>query len=222
MTALLLVVALQGPVLDHATLVVRQGTAETAREDFRLAAGRPGTGAAGGWTLTTTVRYDGQRPVVVLAPILEIDRDSSVVAMQYDVADPREPMRILGQAGRGRFTVRFLTRHTERAREFPAGSRTVVLDDSVYAPYLLAAWHARAAAVTLRAVVPRALRQETLVVQALGPASTTLNHETVTLTHVTVQGGPNQTVHVWLDPRGRLMKVEIPSRQVTVERIPEG
>src|SRR5205823_4651455 len=71
------------------------------------------------WTLATTIRYDRSRPVVVLDPILELGPDSSPVSLEYTVADPREPMRILGQLTRGRLVVRLLGRRTERAREFP-------------------------------------------------------------------------------------------------------
>lgn len=221
MTPLLLVVALQGAMLDAGTLIVHYDTAEVARERFALHAGRAGTGTAG-WTLATSIRYHRARPALVLAPILEIDRDSVVVALQYDVSDPHEPMRILGEAGRGRFTVRFLARHAERAREFPADARTVVLDDSVYALYLLAAWRADATPHSLSVVVPRALRREDLTVQAHGEASTLIHRSAVRLQHVTLRGGPNQIVHIWLDAEGRLMKIEIPSRRVTVERVPEG
>src|SRR5207237_1222649 len=79
------------------------------------------TGAGGTrWTIATTIRYDRTRPVVVLDPIVELGADSNPVSLEYTVADPREPLRILGQLTRGRFVVRLLGRRTERAREFPA------------------------------------------------------------------------------------------------------
>jgi len=73
--------------------------------------------------------------VVVLDPIVELGPDSSPVSLEYTVADPREPLRILGQLTRGRFVVRLLGRRTERAREFPAPPPTAVVDDSVFALY---------------------------------------------------------------------------------------
>ncbi len=119
MSALLLVLAaLQAP-LDEGTLLVRQDTAEIGREAFRLSAAR-----GPGWTLASTVRYDRNRPIVVLNPILEIGADSLPATLEFSVADPRDPLRILGQLARGRFTVRLLGRRTERAREFPASGRS--------------------------------------------------------------------------------------------------
>lgn len=206
-----------GAPLDEGVLVIRQDTLEVARESFRLSQGRLARGGTG-WTLATTIRYDRARPVVVLAPILEMTSDSMPATLQYDVADPRQPSRILGELGRGRFTVRLVSRATEKAREFPAGARTLVLDDSVFALYLFAAWRASADSSAVTAIIPKGLRRDVLQVRDLGVTATTLNRDPATLRHVTVAGGPNEMVHLWLDTSGRLMKVEIPSRRVTAER----
>ena len=221
MTPWLLALALLQTPVDEGTFVVRQDTVEVARESFRLNYGRLARGGVG-WTLATTIRYDRTRPVVVLAPILDVTADTLPATLQYDVADPRQPMRILGELGRGRFTVRFLARSTERAREFPAGGRPVVLDDSVFALYLFAAWRAAAEPGQLTAIVPRALRREAVEIQDHGPAPTTVNRAPASLRHITLTGGPNLVVHLWLDAAGRLMKVEIPSRRLSVERAPGG
>ena len=217
--ALLVLFALQAPV-DEATLVVHEDTAEVARESFRLAQGRGGGEGSPAWTLATAIRYERKRPMLVLAPMLDITSDSQPASLEYDVASAIAPSRILGQLTRGKFTVRTLGRSTERAREVPVSGRILVLDDSVYALYLLAAWAARPQPVTLTAVVPRAGRRDTLTIEDRGRESTTLRYSTVTLRHVVVTGGPNGQVDVWLDDAGRLVKVEIPSRRVRVERQP--
>jgi hypothetical protein len=217
---LLLLAALQTP-LDEGTFVVREDSVEVARESFRLNHGRLTRGGIG-WTLASTIRYDRSRPVVVLAPILDVTTDTLPATLQYDVADPRQPVRILGQLGRGRFTVRFVARATESAREFPTGGRPVVLDDSVFALYLFAAWRAARQPGQLTAIVPRGLRRDAIEIQDQGLAATTLNQSPVTLRHITVTGGPNLVVHLWLDTNGRLRKVEIPSRRLSAERIPGG
>jgi len=218
-TALLLaLLALQTPV-DEGTLVVREDTAEIAREGFRLTALRTTAGAAR-WTLATTVRYNRSRPVIVLDPIVELGVDSNPTSLEYNVADPRDPLRILGQLGRGRFAVRILGRRTERARELPAPTPAAVLDDSVFALYLPAAWQARSQPVTVTGLFPRAGRRDVLTVQDLGTQATTLNRDPASLRHITVSGGENRLVHVWLGADGRLAKVEIPSRRLVVERAP--
>jgi hypothetical protein len=218
-TGLLLLSLLQaaGSPIDEGVFVVRVDTQEVARESFRLSHGRLSRGETG-WILATTIRYDRARPVIVLAPILEVNGDTMPVTLQYDVADPRQPSRILGELGRGRFTVRLVARATERAREFSTGDKAVVLDDSVFALYMFAAWRAAAGPTPLTAIFPRALRRDLVQVQDRGQASTSLNRDPARLRHITVDGGP-ETVHLWLDDNGRLMKVEIPSRHLNVERL---
>jgi hypothetical protein len=219
MTVLLLaLLAFQAP-LDEGTLMVREDTVEIAREGFRLNALRTAAGVTR-WTLATTIRYDRTRPVVVLDPIVELGPDSNPASLEYNVADPRNPLRILGQLTRGRFAVRVLGRRTERARELLAPSPAAVLDDSVFALYLPVAWQARAQAVTVTGLFPRAGRRDVLTVQDLGTEPTTLNRDPASLRHITVSGGENRLVHVWLGSDGRIAKVEIPSRRVVVERAP--
>jgi hypothetical protein len=218
-TALWLALAVlqgQGPV-DEGTLLVRQDTVEIAREAFRLT---PARATPGGWTLATTVRYDRGRPVIVLDPIVELGPDSVGTTLEYTVADPREPMRILGQFTRGRFVVRMLGRRTERAREYPTPPPAAVLDDSVFALYLPVAWLGRPQPVQVTAVFPRAGRRELLAVQDLGIGPTTLDRDPAELRHFTVTGGENRLVHIWLGAEGRLAKVEIPSRGLVATRRP--
>ena len=222
MTAYLFALALfqagAGTTMDEGVLVVRVDTLEVARESFRLSHGRLSRGEPG-WTLTTTIRYDRARPVVVLAPILEVNSDTMPATLQYDVADPRQPSRILGELGRGRFTVRLVARATERAREFPTGQRAVVLDDSVFAPYVFAAWRASSDPALLTAIFPRGLRRQAVQIRDLGLASTTLNRDPARLRHITVGVEGQDTVSLWVDEAGRLMKVEIPSRHLSAERL---
>ena len=215
---LLAALALQKPH-DQGTLIVREDTAVIARESFRLS--EVGIGLSGrGWALASTTRYDRVRPIVTLAPILELASDSQPLSLEFDVADPRAPLRLLGQSARGRFTVRLLGPRTERARESLLGAHTVVLDDSVYAPYTFVAWQGRSEPVAVTALVPRAGRRETLLVQDRGLAATTLNGDRVMLRHISVAGGANELVHVWVGSRGELLKVEIPSRHLRIERQP--
>lgn len=219
MTSLVIALSacLQGAA-DEGTLLVRDDTAEIAREAFRISSARVGPGSPG-WKLAATVRYDRSRPVIVLNPIVELGIDSLPVSLEFNVADPREPLRILGQLVRGRFVVRLLGQRTERAREFPATPPVVLLDDSVFALYLPVAWQATGS-VLVTAIFPRAGRREVLTVQDLGPQPTTLNRDPASLRHVTVSGGANRLVHLWLGAEGKLLKVEIPSRRLSAERAP--
>ena len=205
--------------VDEGVLVVRMDTLEVGRESFVLSRGRLSRGGEG-WALATTIRYDRARPVIVLSPILEVGSDTMPATLQYDIANPRQPARILGELGRGRFTIRLVARDTERAREFPTGRRTAILDDSVFALYLFVAWQAVTDPSPVTAIFPRSLRRETVHVRDQGLASTTLHRggDAARLRHITVTGG-SESVDLWLDAAGRLMKVEIPARRLSAERL---
>ncbi len=221
MIPLLLLCALtQGP-RDEGVLVIRVDTLDVARETYSFGPTRL-SGGGPGWILAATARYDRARPVVVLSPTLEIAEDSLPVTLQFDVANPREPLRVLGQLGRGRFTVRTLAKSVERAREFPLRAPALVLDDSVFALYQLAAWFGRPEPVTLTAIVARAGRRETLTLIDSGTVVAVLRGRTVSLRRMLLIGGVNDVVHLWLDEHGRLVRVAIPSRHLVAEREPSG
>src|SRR3989449_3821777 len=202
MSACLLALALLqvgvGTPVDEGVLVVRVDTLEVARESFRLTHGRLSRGDAG-WTLATTIRYDRARPVIVLAPILEVNSDTMPATLQYDVADPRQPSRILGEVGRGRFTVRLVARATERAREFPTGQRAVVLDDSVFALYVFAGWRAASEPSALTAIYPPGLPRDVVPIQDLRLASAALKPGPAPLRHLTPGGQGPGAGQIWPD-----------------------
>jgi len=86
---------------------------------------------------------------------------------------------------------------------------------------VFAAWAARPGrVVTTTALLPRGERRETLSVEDVGVVATTLNRDPASLHHVVVSGGAAQRVDVWLDTTGRLMKVDVPSRELRIERVP--
>lgn len=219
MTPVFLVMLLFSQVpVDEGTLVIHEDTVEMAHETFRIAAVRY-SASESGWRISARTRYDRLRPVVVLSPTLDIDSDSEPLSLNFEVANPRDPMRIRGERTRGRLTMRYLAPRAERAREFPVIQPMVILDDSVFAFYAAAAWRAGPRPVDVAVVVPRAGRREVVTVEDLGTAPTTVNGVAVTLRHVRLTGGANQIVHIWLE-NGRLTRIEIPSRHLRVERLP--
>src|SRR2546429_2974731 len=113
-----------------------------------------------------------------------------------------------------------LARRPGRARESPPPPPAAVLDDSVFALYLPVAWLGRTRAAQVTAVFPRAGRRELLAVQDLGIEPTTLNRDPADLRHITVTGGENRLVHVWLGAEGRPANGEISPRGLVAARPP--
>ena len=217
--ALLLQAPAAGGVIDQGTLVIRADTQEVGRETFRVLERHVGDSTSG-WLFDASARWTGQAQPAVYAPVIEIGRDSMTQALSFIVTSGPSQVRISGQPSRSRFTLRYVSPGVERARELPADRALVVIDDSVFTPYLLLAWRARAAPESLTAVFPRSAMRARVAIQDLGDESTTLNRDQATLRHVLISGGPAGTVHLWLGSGGRLMKVELPERKLTAERLP--
>jgi hypothetical protein len=216
---LVLLAALAGQTpVDDGVLVIRRDTLNVARETFHVVAGRPGAGTAG-WTLSASVRYELARPAATFAPILELGADTEPRALQYDIGGAQGPSRILGQSGRRRFTLRYLSHAREAARELPAGERTVIVDDSVLSFYVVAAWRATPAGTALTALYPRDGRRELRTARDLGTGSIIVRGSPAMLRHVVVEGGAAGRVDVWTTADGHLERIEIPSAGIVAERL---
>jgi hypothetical protein len=207
-----------GIPLDEATLVIRADTQEVARETFRLLS-RHVTDSTSGWSLASRVRWAGSPPIT-LSPAFTIAPDTSPETLEYDVAANGASQRITGHPGPGRYTLRYVAPGVERAREVARSGTTVIVDDSVFAPFLVAGWMAAATPRTITAIYARTGRRATFTITDLGMETTTLNRDPATLHHVVIAGGADGSIDVWLSPEGRLMKVEIPARSLRAERSP--
>jgi hypothetical protein len=208
-----------GGVVDQGVLVIRNDTQEVGRETFRLLERHTGDSTSG-WLLDASARWVTAGRPAVYAVVLEVGRDSTILALSFAFSGGTAPLRITGQPGRSRFTLRYVSPGMERARELSADSQSVVLDDSVFTPYLFAAWRAGASPQTLTAVYPRGAIRATLQAQDLGSQATTLNRDPTTLRHILVTGGRDGPVHLWLGTGNQLMKVELPNRKLVAERLP--
>jgi len=219
--ALLLALVVTQTPLDAGTFVIRQDTVEIGRETFQLSSIPFGASEAG-CRITAEARYSGGHGALLLEPTVDIGPDTEPLSVSYEIARAREPLRIRGQRSRGRFTMRYLSPHSERAREYPMSGPTVILDDSVFSLYIFAGWRVGlpGRGLDVGIIVPRADRREMATVEELAPGPTSLNGGTAALRHVRLTGGANQVVHLWFDRRGLLQKVEIPSRHLVVERVP--
>ena len=210
--------AAQG-IIDQGTLVIRADTQEVGRETFRVLERRVGDSTSG-WLLDASARWPGTGRPAVYAPVIEIGRDSLTQAVSFDVGGGPAPLRISGVPGRNRFTLRYLSPGVERARELPGDPRLVVIDDSVFTPWLVVAWRARSRPESLTVVYPRSAQRARVVVQDMGSEATTLNRDEATLRHVVITGGRSGVVHLWLGSAGRLMKIAIPDSHLVAERLP--
>lgn len=124
-----------------------------------------------------------------------------------------DPLRVAVTTGQRRITVRVASRAGEAAREYPGGAQAVVADERVLSLYALLA-QVDPGPVTVYGPPPGGRRTGTL--EDGGTESPVGGGPP--LRRLTLRSGED-IARVWLDDGGRLMRVEIPSRKLTAERV---
>jgi hypothetical protein len=197
-------------VLDKGTLVIWSGGAIIGKEEFVVrgvrASGEPG------WSVLSEVYYPAGRSHRNLAALLELAADSQPTSLRVDLPDPQSG-HVYAEVGAGRVTIRTTQDAHESARQYPASGRVWLVDDSVFAV------HAMAPAGTPGPVLLLAPRNGTRdsanwVDRGIGP--TEVNGHELSLRHIIVSGLVTQDL--WYDQQGHLIKVEEPTRGLTVVR----
>jgi hypothetical protein len=139
-------------------------------------------------------------------------RDGEVVtSFVATTSGSTEPMRVAASVGQRRLTVRVAVGDREAAREYPGGPATLVADERVLSLFALAAG-IPPGAVTVYGPPPNGRRPGNIERGSAalpgGGASR----------HVILRSGED-VVNIWYDGEGRLLRVEIPSRRLSGERV---
>ncbi len=134
-----------------------------------------------------------------------------VTSFVATTSGPTDPMRVAVSVGPRRLTLRVAVGDREAAREHPGGPATLVADERILSLYALAAGLAPGA-VTVYGPPPNGRRpgmiEQGSATLPAGGASR----------HVILRSGED-VVNIWYDRDGRLLRVEIPSRRLSGERV---
>jgi hypothetical protein len=196
--------------VDEGSFTITRNGQAAGREDFRIRS----TPAAGGaeFVASATVSLGDRR----LSPDLRADGRGSLIAYRLETragGDTEE--RLTGQVGRGRFSAQLKTPRGESTREYVVSNGALVLDDDVYHQYYFLAIGGRSGAVPV--VIPRRNVQVTMQIQRQGTETVSAGGQDVDATHLLVSE-PGGERHVWVDGRGRVLKVTVPARGIVVVR----
>lgn len=203
----------QGRILDQGVLRVVVGGTEIAREEFTVTVGSAVAGGAG-LRITATAFYPPRRTKITISPFVELGPDSMPRLVQFEATNG-DHERILAQIGPRRLTIRRISSRGESAHEYPGAPRTMIVDDSVFALYAVPPGTASG---TVRLVSPRRDVRADYDLTNRGVEETVVAGERMKLLHLVLTRGADVR-HLWYDASGRLMKVEIPSRQLYAERV---
>lgn len=203
--------------LDEGRFVVFRNGERVGTESFWIR--RAGSGADARVIAKGEVALDlpGGRRQIALA--LEA-RGPGPTLSAYEAkvsGDRRE--EIAGRIAARRFSARMVTDQGEQIREFPAGPETFILDQSVAHQYFFIGRLYERAPLTLHIIVPREERHQRARLSVVGVEPVTvggIRMEARTLRLVDEDGLEHR---LWVDPQGRVLRVEIPERAYVAERV---
>jgi len=192
-------------VLDEGTLMVFRGGNPVGRESYRIVRA-PGPGGqvfqASGTTALGTRRIE--------VPQLGVDSSGRPLSYEARVfaANTREAT-VSGRGRPGRFSVLVRTRSGESAREYLLDNGALLIDDDVFHQYFFLGLAATDGAPREFSVIaPRSQEQVRLTFEQRGT-------ETIDVGGRRMEGrrlalvGPNGAREVWVDGKGRLLRVSI-------------
>lgn len=129
-----------------------------------------------------------------------------------------ESQRINARISGSRASARISAAAGENMREYLVAEGAVLVDEGVAHQYYFLARRAGSSGATVPIVVPRASRQVSASVSVAGSGTVSVGGQTLPATHYVVEPSGGVTAHVWADTRGRVLKVEIPSRKYVAIR----
>jgi len=207
-------VGAQTTVVDEGTFVLRENGREVGREVFAIR--RSGTGP--GAVVIAQGRVDlGEADDLVTS--LEVSGEGFRPATYAVQVEGAEPQRIAGRVAGGRFSARIISPAGEMMREYLAGEGAVIVDEGVAHQYYFIAQQLGESSFTVPLIIPRQSRQVSASVSVGAAESLTIGGQQIAARRLEVRptGLPDRTV--WVDAQGRVLRLEIPDRGMSAERV---
>ena len=198
-------------VVDEGTFSVSKSGAPLGRESFRIKR----EVAPGGQVFQAT----GESALGDTRLTTRLGTDSTGVPVSYEteIRDRGEVVqRIQGRGRPGRFSVLMQTRSGESAREYVLNNGALLMDDDVFHHFFfvpLAVAHAQ-----LIVIAPRGMQQSQFRLEERGNDTIDIAGRTIESRHFALITPGGATEDVWIDGKGRLLKVSIPAKALVALR----
>jgi len=197
--------------VDQGSFTITVGGVRTGRETFVIR--RSGAGTDAGYLASGTALYPDRR----LAPALTTDATGVPTTFVMEVrSGTQRTARVSAQMVRGLFSVRVQTATGESMRELLLRPRTVLLDDDLFALYYFVGLDRRSGAISV--VDPRRGIQTAGALADIGPDSVTIGGRVSGTEHLRLVLPGADHRELWCDSAGRVLRVDIPDRQLTALR----
>jgi hypothetical protein len=197
--------------LDQGSFTITVNGERGGREDFSIVA-TPGTSAME-YVARATVVFGDRR----LTPALKSDSSGAPSDYQIEIKGTTTGSeRWSGKITRGRVSARINSARGESAREYIVADGAIILDDDVFHQYYFVAKRSNASSISV--VIPRRNAQMVLRVSAAGNEKITIGAKEIDAKHLVLTEPSGGTRDVWVDAQGRVLKVEIKSRNLVATR----
>lgn len=128
------------------------------------------------------------------------------------------PERITGRIVGGRFSAKITTPTGEELREYLASNQAVLVDQGVVYQYYFLARRLEGESLRAPVIVPRQSRQLTVTVVLRGEEPLSVGGQQVTARRLVVTAAGEPERLLWVDARGRVLRLEVPSRNFSAQR----
>ena len=209
--------AAQTVVLDEGSFRLRVGGQAVGTETFLIR--QNGTGENAVVIATGKVVLDTARAGQELRAELQMAGPALRIAAYQVNVTGNQKEQIAGTVVGSRFSAKIISSEGEMMREYLSSDGAVVADEGVAHHYYFLAQRVGSESARVPVVIPRRSQQVMAQVNSRSGESTTIEGSSVPARHlvVTVANGPER--HVWVDARGRVLRLEIPSRNFVAERV---
>ncbi len=186
-------------------------------------------------TETFTIRQDGAGPAAVTVAQGSVALDTGRVAQELTSWLRLSPVaartaeyrlnvqgsaqqQITGTIAGGRFSARIVSPAGEMMREYLASDGAVVVDDGIVHQYYFLAQRAGSSTTRVPLLIPRESRQVLSTVAAAGSDAIEIGGRRVDARLLRVSGPGLPERELWVDARGRVLRLAVPSRGFVATR----
>jgi len=198
-------------VVDEGTFMVMQSGTPLGRESFRILRAP----APGGQVFRAT----GQSALRGNRLTTSLGTDSSGVPISYEselTQHGEVVQRLQGRGRPGRFSVLIQTKSGESAHEYVLNNGVLLMDEDVFLNFYfvpLVSTHAQ-----VNVISPRATEPSRFKLEARGIDTVEIGSGAIPGRHFALIEAGGATREVWIDEKGRLLKVAIPEKGLVALR----
>lgn len=197
--------------MDEGTFSVTEKGAPIGRESFRIAR----TPAPGGQVYLVR----GQSALGDNRVSTTLGTDSAGVPVSYEsehTVRGQLVQRLQGRGRPGRFSVLKETRSGESAREYPLNDGALLIDENVFHHFYFVPGNAKARDLTI--IAPGTAERGRFRVEERGVETVEIAGRSLAGHRFALVGSSEVSRDVWVDEKGRLLKVAIPEKGLVALR----